>query len=79
MFLIGGREEWDAIYSIIFDGKLVRGSDSWLFDSVQFDDIAVSHVAIKMMNLLLSSSCSCILVLLVLMKWAMNMNGISTV
>mmetsp|Transcript_26209 Transcript_26209/g.40315 ORF Transcript_26209/g.40315 Transcript_26209/m.40315 type:complete len:278 (-) Transcript_26209:95-928(-) len=38
MFLIGGREEWDAIYSIIFDGKLVRGSDSWLFDSVQFGD-----------------------------------------
>jgi len=77
MFLIGGREEWDAIYSIIFDGKLVRGSDSWLFDSVQFDDIAVSHVAIKMMNLLLSSSC--ILMLPVLMKWGMNMNGISTV
>eukprot|EP00985_Skeletonema_marinoi_P029675 scaffold28625_cov143-Skeletonema_marinoi.AAC.2 len=38
MFLIGGREEWDAIYSIIFDRKLVRGSDSWLFDSVQFGD-----------------------------------------
>ena len=38
MFLIGGREEWDANYSIIFDGKLVRRSDSWLFDSVQFGD-----------------------------------------
>mmetsp|Transcript_30618 Transcript_30618/g.52403 ORF Transcript_30618/g.52403 Transcript_30618/m.52403 type:complete len:274 (+) Transcript_30618:137-958(+) len=84
-FLIGGRDAWGDTrfpppsYSVFFDGKPVRRSDSWLFDSVQFDDIAVSHVAIKMMNLLLSSSCSCILVLLVLMKWAMNMNGISTV
>eukprot|EP00984_Skeletonema_dohrnii_P008072 scaffold2953_cov132-Skeletonema_dohrnii-CCMP3373.AAC.3 len=38
MFLIGGRDEWDANYSIIFDGKLVRRSDGWLFDSVQFGD-----------------------------------------
>jgi len=44
MFLIGGGNEWDArifppiSYSIIFDGKLVRRSDSWLFDSVQFGD-----------------------------------------
>jgi hypothetical protein len=42
---VGGRDdEWDASifppfsYSIIYDGKLVRGSDSWLFDLVQFDD-----------------------------------------
>jgi len=41
-FLIGGDSTWDSktpsppTFSVIFDGKLVRRSDSWLFDSVQF-------------------------------------------
>jgi len=43
-FLIGGEYQWDtrlfppSSYSVFFDGKLVRRSDSWLFDSVQFGD-----------------------------------------
>mmetsp|Transcript_28126 Transcript_28126/g.56536 ORF Transcript_28126/g.56536 Transcript_28126/m.56536 type:complete len:579 (-) Transcript_28126:165-1901(-) len=43
-FLIGGKYQWDtssfppSSYSVFFDGKLVRRSDSWLFDSVQFGD-----------------------------------------
>eukprot|EP00984_Skeletonema_dohrnii_P023017 scaffold12141_cov158-Skeletonema_dohrnii-CCMP3373.AAC.2 len=39
-FLIGGDYQWGSYpppsYSVFFDGKLVRRSDSWLFDSVQF-------------------------------------------
>ena len=39
-FLIGGSYQWGSYpppsYSVFFDGKLVRRSDSWLFDSVQF-------------------------------------------
>eukprot|EP00984_Skeletonema_dohrnii_P015649 scaffold6789_cov221-Skeletonema_dohrnii-CCMP3373.AAC.4 len=41
-FLIGGDSTWDPTgippptYSVYFDGELVRRSDSWLFDSVQF-------------------------------------------
>eukprot|EP00984_Skeletonema_dohrnii_P038009 scaffold40743_cov233-Skeletonema_dohrnii-CCMP3373.AAC.1 len=41
-FLIGGSYAWDIYaspppsYSVFFDGKPVRRSDSWLFDSVQF-------------------------------------------
>eukprot|EP00985_Skeletonema_marinoi_P027633 scaffold23008_cov66-Skeletonema_marinoi.AAC.3 len=43
-FLIGGEDQWNAIatvfplpsYSVFFDGKLVRRSDSWLLDSVGF-------------------------------------------
>jgi hypothetical protein len=41
-FLIGGDYQWDPIeippptYSVYFDVELVRRSDSWLFDSVQF-------------------------------------------
>jgi len=42
-FLIGGKTQYDPLntpsppsYSVFFDGKLVRRSDSWLFDSVQF-------------------------------------------
>ena len=41
-FLIGGEDQWSPrsfpppSYSLIFDGELVRSSDSWLFDSVQF-------------------------------------------
>ena len=41
-FLIGGENQLSlrtfatASYSVIFDGELVRRSDSWLFDSVRF-------------------------------------------
>ena len=41
-FLIGGNRQWSPgslpppSYSVTFDGKPVRSSDSWLFDSVQF-------------------------------------------
>eukprot|EP00985_Skeletonema_marinoi_P021165 scaffold12882_cov73-Skeletonema_marinoi.AAC.3 len=40
-FLIGGAHQRDPeipppTYSVFFDGKLVRRSNSWLFDSVQF-------------------------------------------
>ena len=34
-FLVGGMDHLSA-YSVIFDGKLVRSSDGWLFDSVRF-------------------------------------------
>eukprot|EP00985_Skeletonema_marinoi_P009846 scaffold4626_cov79-Skeletonema_marinoi.AAC.2 len=41
-FLIGGNYQWDPTiyppptYSVIFDGELVRRSNSWLLDSVRF-------------------------------------------
>jgi len=46
-FLIGSHKQWDPIdfpnfpapsYNLFYDGKIVRRSDSWLFDSVQFGD-----------------------------------------
>ena len=48
-FLIGGANQWPLSvfplpsYSVIFDGKLVRRSDSWLFDSVQFGGSCKAH------------------------------------
>jgi len=43
MFLIGSHHQLDAdspspSYTLFYDGKLVRKSVSWLFDSVQFGD-----------------------------------------